>query len=220
LTHATEMYGEKGPYAYRIKLMADQIREMFGFDPDNIEDFIIASQISQAEAKKFFIESTRYKKWRRTGVIWWNMIDGWPQFSDAVVSYDFIKKLAYYYIKRSQQPICMMITEPDHWHVKLMVSNDTLENCEGYYRVTDGDTGEILSQGNFVSVANAAMEVDNIRISHGEQRLMLIEWTINGVVSANHYILGMPPLNFERYKSWLKRIADLDGTFNPDQVGK
>ena len=51
LTHAAEMYGHEGPYAYRIKLMADQIHEMFGFDPDNLEDFILASQISQAEAK-------------------------------------------------------------------------------------------------------------------------------------------------------------------------
>ena len=69
LTHASEMYGRDGRYAYRIRLMADQIHEMFGFDPDNLEDFILASQISQAEADKFFVELTRCKKWRRTGVM-------------------------------------------------------------------------------------------------------------------------------------------------------
>lgn len=220
LTHAAEMYGEDGPYAYRIKLMADQIHEMFGIDPDNLEDFILASQISQAEAKKFFIELTRSKKWRRTGVIWWNLIDGWPQFSDAVVSYDFIKKLAYHYIKRSQQPVCMMMTEPESWHVRLMAGNDTLTARAGSYRVWDGDTGETLSEGSFASPSNATVEVDRVRISHGDQRLMLIEWTVDGVRGVNHYVLGKPPLSFERYKKWLGRIAELDGAFDAGRVGK
>jgi beta-mannosidase len=220
LTHAAEMYGHEGPYAYRIKLMADQIHEMFGFDPDNLEDFILASQISQAEAKKFFIELTRCKKWRRTGVIWWNMIDGWPQFSDAVVSYDFIKKLAYHYIKRSQQPICLMMSEPESWHVKLMAGNDTLVSKQGTYRVWDGDTGEVLSEGIFTADANATTEVDRIRISHGDHRLMLIEWVVDGVRSVNHYVLGMPPFSFDRYKNWLKKIAELDGSFDAEQAGK
>ncbi len=126
LAHAYEPIGPGGPYSYRIKLMADQTAEMFGSQPENLEDFILASQISQAEAKKFFIELTRYKKWRRSGVIWWNMIDGWPQFSDAVVSYDFIKKLAYHYIKRVQQDLCLMFDEIDRWNIRLHASNDTL----------------------------------------------------------------------------------------------
>ena len=25
--------------------------------------------------------------WRRTGIIWWNVIDGWPQISDAVMDW-------------------------------------------------------------------------------------------------------------------------------------
>jgi hypothetical protein len=86
--------------------------------------------------------------------------------------------------------------------------------------VWDGDTDEILSHGNFVSAANASIEVDSIRISHGDQRLMLIEWIVDGVRSVNHYILGMPPLSFNRYKGWLKKIAELDGAFDPKQVGK
>ncbi|HHY97696.1 MAG TPA: glycoside hydrolase family 2, partial [Firmicutes bacterium] len=84
--------GDSG-YSYRVPLMANQIKEMFGEIPDNLEDFALASQISQAEAKKFFIEMTRLHKWRRTGIIWWNMLDGWPQFSDAIVDYYFGKKL-------------------------------------------------------------------------------------------------------------------------------
>ncbi|MBQ7372980.1 MAG: glycoside hydrolase family 2, partial [Clostridia bacterium] len=69
----------------RIKLMAYQVRELFGFIPDNLEDFSVCSQISQAEALKFFVEFTRLNKWQKSGILWWNLLDCWPQFSDAVV---------------------------------------------------------------------------------------------------------------------------------------
>ena len=61
--------------------------KLFGAVPDDLETFALASQITQAEAKKFFIESTRLRKWRTSGILWWNVIDGWPQFSDAIVDY-------------------------------------------------------------------------------------------------------------------------------------
>jgi beta-mannosidase len=48
---------------------------------------VLASQISQAEADKFFIELSRMRKWQRTGILWWNLRDGWPIISDAVVDY-------------------------------------------------------------------------------------------------------------------------------------
>ena len=77
LTHAacTDRLGQESPYAYRIKLMADQIRELFGFEPDNLDDFIAASQISQAEADKFFIEMVRQRKGEMSGILWWNLMD-------------------------------------------------------------------------------------------------------------------------------------------------
>ena len=220
LTHAAEMNGPDGPYAYRIKLMADQIHEMFGMDPDDLPDFILASQISQAEAKKFFIELTRTSRPHRTGVIWWNMIDGWPQFSDAVVSYDFIKKLAYHYIRRSQQQLCLMCREPDGWGVDVVADNASLEKRAGRCRVWDADSGETLLETDFEVPANANAVVGRIRVSHGDHRLFLIEWEAGGVKGFNHYLLGKPPFSLEKYRGWLKKIAALDGAFDADSVGK
>ena len=139
--------------------MADQIKELFGEYPDDIEDFILASQISQAEAKKFFIEMTRLRKWNMTGIIWWNMIDGWPQFSDAVVDYYFERKLAYYYISRVQQPVCIMVSEPEDWYVKVVAGNDSLDDKTGYYRVWDSDTGETFLEGEFSVKANENLQL-------------------------------------------------------------
>lgn len=220
IIHCADAFGRNGSYAYRAELMAKQINEYFGFCPDNLEDFILASQINQAEAKKHFIETTRLRKWRRTGIIWWNMIDGWPQFSDAVVDYYFNKKLAYYYIKRVQNPICIMITEPENWHAEIKVSNDTLTGHAGKYRVWNGETDETISEGWFQSLSNATAHIANISVSQGEKKLILIEWEIGNVKSYNHYILGHVPADFNRYKDWLKIIAALDNSFDHDMIGK
>ncbi|MCL2776280.1 MAG: hypothetical protein FWD71_23505, partial [Oscillospiraceae bacterium] len=96
LLHCTSPVPELHLYDYRVALMLNQVAAVFDKPVDNLKDFAMASQIVQAEAKKFFIELFRGSKWRRSGILWWNIIDGWTQMSDAVVDYYFDKKLAYY----------------------------------------------------------------------------------------------------------------------------
>lgn len=218
--HCTDTFETPGPYAYRVPLMANQIKEMFGFEPDQLKDFVVASQISQAEAKKFFVELFRLAKWRRTGVIWWNVLDGWPQFSDAVVDYGWGKKLAYHYLKRVQAPVCIMVDEPQDWHVRVAVGNDTLDGMSGPYRVWDADSGEILMDGTYHAAANQTSTLGRIRVSHGEHRLFLMEWEAQGRRAGNHYCLGKPPFDFPRYRNWLQKIASLPDSFDAASVGE
>ncbi len=214
LLHCSDMIGKNGPYAYRVKLMADQITELFHETPAHLEDFILASQIYQAEAIKFHIENTRSKKWQRTGILWWNIIDGWPQFSDAVVDYYFGKKLAYYYIKRSQQPVCLVVDEPESWFANVIVCNDTRSPAAGSYRLWDADTGEALLQGEYRAGANENGLLGRLRVHRGEQRLFLLEWDCNGMMCGNHYLLGYPPFKLDRYRQWLEKIAALAPSFS------
>ncbi len=208
LTHAAEMYGQKGPYAYRIQLMERQIYQMFGIHPDNLEDYIFMSQVSQAEADKYFIESSRQLKWARSGIIWWNMIDGWPQFSDAVVSWDYHKKLAYYYIRQSQQNVMLSFDEPQSWSIRLYAANDTFDTQQITYRVTDGETGEILLKDIASVPANSTKGINSIPAAWSERRLFLIEWEANGERGVNHYIHGTPPFLPEQMKHWVKIITE------------
>ena len=77
LVHAASMeLDPTAPYAYRIKLMNDQVVTLFGTLPEDLDTYARMSQISQVEAKKYFIERFRLSKWRRTGILWWNLIDG------------------------------------------------------------------------------------------------------------------------------------------------
>jgi len=213
-THNTDYIKAERRGYNRNKLMADQVEIMFGYVPDNLEEFALASQISQAEAKKFFIEMVRLKKWRRTGIIWWNLLDCWPQFSDAIVDYYFVKKLAYHYIKRVQQPICLMIDELQNWEHKVVLGNDSNETVEVSYAVEDGDTGELLLSGKTVSKANENKVVGAIRMLPGTKKLFILRWKIGNTEYGNHYISGYVPFELEQYKRWLKKIETLPQLFD------
>jgi beta-mannosidase len=216
ILHSTDNTGNP----YRMNWMPEEVRELYGVIPDNIEDFIVASQVAQAEADKFYIEATRLAKWRRTGIVWWCLMDGWPEFSDNIVDYYFNKKLAYYYIKRIQQPVCVMVDEPNDFVCKVVVGNDSREDARGHYRIWDADSGETLLEGDYSSKANENLTLGKIPVFHADKRLLLIEWTANGKRYGNHYLLSAPPLSLSQYKLWLPKIAGLQNDFDPARVGE
>ena len=193
----------------RVRLMDDQIVQLFGKKAENIEDFSLASQISQAEAKKYFIERVRIGRPKTGGILWWNLLDGWPQMSDAVVDYFYDKKLAYYYIKRAQAPIALMMGELNNWRYTLYALNDTRTAVKGTYKVSDIETGEVIAEGGFNANANGKTGVTNFRMFYSEQRMLLIEWDIDGKKYYNHYLTGYPPFDFEKYKKWLNKLNEI-----------
>ncbi len=198
----------------RIQLMHDQVDILFGQVPDEISAFARLSQISQAEAKKFFIERTRIKKWRRTGIIWWNLLDGWPQISDAVVDYYYAKKLAYHYIKRVQRPVAVMMDELVDWSHAVVLGNDSRDAVEVSYRVWDGDTGETYLEGTCLSPANENVVLGHVRELAGRQKLYLIAWEADGETYGNHYISGFPPYDAGQMLGWVTKIAALPQAFS------
>ena len=192
----------------RVQLVANQIKQLFGEVPDNLDDFALASQISQAEAKKYFIERIRCKKPTKSGVIWWNLLDGWPQISDAVVDYYGVKKLAYDYIKASQQDFVIMADEINNWGIKIIASNDTLETILGDVTIKCG--GEIIYQGDFKVGANQNAEITSLPVMYSDKKLFTFEWKTNISNGSNHYICGYPAFDFKKYTSeWLPEIKRL-----------
>jgi len=209
---------------YENKLLARELKDFYGVVPDKIEDFIYASQTSQAEAYKYLIEMTRLKKWRRTGVIWWNVIDGWPLISDSVVDYYFNKKLAYHFIKRVQQPVVLMLDEleghsGDDWSLQVVMGNDSRQDASGHFKVWDADSGETLLEADYASKANENVVVGKIQAFHSDKKLFLMEWTAGGKRLVNHYLLGTPAFSLAQYKAWLPKIAALQNDFDPAAVG-
>ena len=207
LLHSTSPLPEiDNRYNFRVELMANQIKVLFGVIPSTLEAFSHASQISQAEAKKFFIELFRGGKWERTGILWWNLIDGWPQFSDAVVDYYFNKKLAYNYIKSSQRDIMLMLREPRNGKLELIACNDLDRGGFVDFSIIDAQTEKIILNGNIEISADAVTVIGQIDYNSTQKHLYIIKWSDWLGGSSNHYLAGTPPFDFSWYKSCMKNL--------------
>lgn len=191
----------------RVMLMEKQIRQLFGDVPKNLDDYALASQSSQAEAKKFFIERIRCGKPTKSGMIWWNLLDGWPQMSDAIVDYYYEKKLAYGYIKNSQKPVVLMFDEIDNWGITLVADNNTLNPVNGTYEVTDAESGEVLFAGGFSIAPNSNRKIKKYDFMYSDKKMFFIKWELSdGTKGFNHYLAGMPPFDFEKYRKFIPEI--------------
>ena len=188
-------------------LMVNQIREVFGECPTTLEDFVTASQIVQAEAKKYFIEFWRMNKGERNGILWWNLRDGWPIISDAIVDYYGGKKLAYDYIKNVQTDVCVMvgdIREGNTGHPVILV-NDTRTKQKVDITIFDKDSGRVLLSETVEVEANGKLKVEELP-KVGKNELWMIEYTVDGLTYNNHYLAYAPPLKYEQYKMWLEYL--------------
>lgn len=195
---------------HRVILMQDQVRQLFGELPCDIGRYVLASQISQAEAKKFFIEHMRAQRPIKTGIIWWNALDGWPQMSDAIVDYYYDKKLAYHYVKASQKPFMIMADEIANWRLPIVACNDTLQEVSGRVFVKDAESAEVIFEKDFYAPANASVRIGSVPIFYSEQRFLIIEWETEGDKGKNHYVCGYPPISLERYENFLKKYFSED----------
>ena len=171
--------------------------------PDSLEEFSLASQISQAEAMKFFIEVFRLGKERRGGIIWWNLIDCWPQFSDAIVDYYYDKKLAYYYIKNCQKPILLSFSEPENGEIVLNAINDTGESINLKYEVFDFESGKRVLEGTAI-VGDKVETLASLPYRESERRIYVITWETDTEQGYNHYLCGTPTFDFECYCNFLE----------------
>ncbi len=147
------------------------------------------------------------QKGQKTGILWWNILDGWPQISDAVVDYYFTPKLAWHIIRRSQQDVQFMLSEYDAWSHKLMAVNDTFQEVTGNYKVTHYDSDTVLAQGPFTLAADACSRLAEIPANPSHKGLYLLEWQIGEQKFCNHYISGRYPFALDQFRIWIDVLA-------------
>lgn len=195
----------------RNNLMINQVKSVFGEVPDDLDLFIAASQIVQAEAMKYFVEFWRMNKFDRNGILWWNLRDGWPIISDAVVDYYGGKKLAYHYIKKAQKDICVMIA--DEGLVEdakgsghpVVVVNDTREAVSGNLTIRDADSDKVVFSKPFQVEKNGKL-IAGYLPKPGKTTLWIIEWEIREEVHSNHYLAYQPVISLEQYRQWSQTV--------------
>lgn len=204
MTKAVRIYSQSPKQGGRNDLMTNQVKILFGSVPKDLDDFIMASQSVQAEAMKFFVEMWRGDKPNRSGIIWWNVRDGWPVLSDAIVDYYNSKKLAFHFLKTVHEDVCVFMNDAKDGSYPLVVVNDTRRPSKGNVTVADIATGKEIYKGSFTIDANDRVLIAKIPKMNG-QGVLLINYDVEGKKLANHYLYGEPPFKLNDYKSWLKK---------------
>ena len=205
LTHCVRPLPNCELFNYRIPLMAKQIALIFGEVPQTLGDYVLASQISQAEAMKFFIEMWRMRQPYTGGMLWWNLRDGWPIISDAVVDYFGVKKLAYHWIKRAQADLCITVGESENAvHPIWLLSHRAIDQKIAV-TVRDLD-GDVRYRGEAPYVPGENCRLGQIPAS-AKTAMWKIQWTLDGrPAGTNHYLAGPRPFPLERFRGWLREL--------------
>lgn len=193
-------------YDYRNGLMARQAAQLIGREPRDLDEFVAASQLSQAEAKKSFIETWRARKGRTWGMLWWNLRDGWPIISDAVVDWFGRPKLAFAAIRASQQEVVAVVEEPDGWQHRVVVVNDLRRQLALELAIEDLDSGAELWRGAVRVPANGTVEACRLPQVLDGVRCWRLRWS-GDAAGSNHYFAGPRPWPLERQQAWYRALA-------------
>lgn len=204
--HTPAMEQKPSHTTYILPKSDEHMQTLFGRSPKNLDEYAKMSQISQAEAFKYFIERMRVDKPHKTGIMWWNLHDGYPVHSNAVIDYYGEKKLAFYYIQRSQYALAMMFDEPKDGILALHLVNDLQDTKTVTYRVVDVMTGAEIVCGESKVEANGNKVVEKIE-NPKDQRMYLIEYTVDEITYYNHFTCNMPNVKFEWYIDCMKKAG-------------
>lgn len=206
LTKSVRIFKEWGYTPDRNNLMINQVHLLFGDVPTDLDDFIFASQSVQAEAMKYFIEKFRGHKFEpNTGMLWWNIRDGWPLISDAIVDWYNSPKMAYWFIKNAQTDVCALMNDPVSGGYPLVVVNDTREDVKGTLTVTDVKTGSVVFKGGYEVPANGKVTVASIPERAGQGMFKISYTGRGGERLDNHYLYGKAPYSLKEYRKLLEK---------------
>ncbi len=188
----------------RNDLMTNQVQAFFGTVPNKLDDFIVASQMCQAEAMKFFVELWRQQKGTRQGILWWNLRDGWPILSDSIVDYYNTRKLAFRYIQLVQQDVQVICCENEGGQHSVLVVNDTLQPVTAGMKLWRAGDGKRLLEKSFSVERNGKAVIGTVP-HPAKPELWQFEWTTDGAVThSSHYLATSTTTDLEWYKQWAK----------------
>ena len=150
--------------------------------------------------------------------MWWNLIDCWPQVSASLVDYFFDRRLGFHYVRRSQRPICIMATEAQGWHRKVVLVNDSSWTGSVDYTISAVNDPSLRLSGRVESPASRDVELAQLPLAPAGE-CYLFRWSVDGVEYGNHYLEGTAPFSLRQYQDvYLPRIAELDTDVSLDDL--
>jgi len=94
--------------------------------PNDFESFTYVSQLQQAEAMKFAIETHRSRMPYCMGSLYWQLNDCWPAASWSSIDYYGNWKATQYFAKKANEPLALF-TKLEADSIKISIVNETLK---------------------------------------------------------------------------------------------
>ncbi|MCU6707359.1 beta galactosidase jelly roll domain-containing protein [Paenibacillus sp. J5C_2022] len=95
--------------------------------PNDIDEYVDFSMLTQAEGLKTAVEHYRRRKPRTSGALIWQLNDCWPGTSWSMIDYSLLPKASYYYARKFFHPLLLTMNCEPNRDLELFVVNDTLE---------------------------------------------------------------------------------------------
>ena len=111
------------------------------------------------------------------------------------------------YIKRSQEPVCLMCDEPDGGRLPLYAVNEYDRDVTLDYEVVDLISGERVMNGRAVATARQAVRVGDWEIHGDKQHFYLIRWRMDGRTFSNHYVTGLKDVDYAEYLGCIRHCG-------------
>ena len=199
-THATAPFAAEHPsFSFRVNLPLKLVERTFGSFPASFEEFVDKSQIVHAEAMKTFVEQFRVNRNSKGGLMLWNLMDGWPQYSEALIDYYNERKKAYEYVKQASQELCLILPEPTSWRATPVIVNDLSTSASGYWKIFDLANNELLIEGNYSIAGNSCSNLMWFEHRPKAMQMLLLEWSNGNKIYYNHALIGNAPYDYNFY---------------------
>lgn len=194
------------------------VDKYFGLDSvRDLQDYILKSQVIQAEIMRHIYDELRSRKFRCSGVLLWTLSDSYGIHNWSVIDYYLAKRPVYYYLKRSMAPVNLSIlgyevqnfdgmanyrayyngeVEP----IELHLMNDSLaeKQVEAKYQVITFDGEVLMEQSQDCALdANSVLNIGSVDITPikdsfvPEETLLYTQvWESGAPVNENHYFFA------------------------------
>jgi beta-mannosidase len=133
--------------------------------PNNLDEYISYSMLTQAEGLKYGIEHYRRNKPKTSGALFWQLNDCWPGTSWSVIDYYLLPKASYHYARKFYHPVLLTLDHDSGADLKVWIVNDRLVAYEDEIELAVYDfKGEkaFSRKWNLSVEANRSYQVDTV----------------------------------------------------------
>lgn len=168
--------------------------------PQNIDEYMNFSMLTQAEGLRYGIEHFRRIKHRNSGALVWQLNDSWPGTSWSMIDYELLPKASFYYGKVFFHPVLLSLEHEPGEPLALWVVNDTLEPVRGQLQLrVYGFEGENVSSSSYAAEVGPQSAVCVAKLNEAEALMgrraqdVIVELSAEGFAApSNRYFLRDP----------------------------